>query len=118
MPNEPKWEEYRGEITLPGENQATQASLFIDMEGKGLKLRFSDAVAGAHEWEPISIQAHRRLKYNEVVFRTAGLPRETVELVWKVNADKHDGTLAGVVIARPNELRVSGEKGFTLARPA
>ena len=118
MPNEPKWEEYRGEITLPGERQANQASLFIDMEGQGLKIRFNEPVAGAREWEPTSIQARQRLKYNEVVFRTDGLPKETVELVWKVNADKHDGTLAGVVVARPNQLRVSGEKGFTLAKPA
>jgi hypothetical protein len=57
-----------------------------------------------------------RLKYLEVQFRVNGLPREGVVLAWRCNAGYSEDTLAGVVTARPNELRVTGEKGFTLVK--
>jgi hypothetical protein len=44
------------------------------------------------------------------------LPVETVEIVWKINAAKFDDTAAGVVAVRPNDMRISGEKGFILNR--
>ena len=102
---------------MPGEGEPHSVSLFLDRDRGAVTLRFDEAVAGAKEWEGYSVRVARRLKYYEVSFRTLGLPKETVELVWKFNASMDDGTLAGVILVRPNDLRVSGEKGFTLAKP-
>jgi hypothetical protein len=33
-----------------------------------------------------------------------------------VNADKNDDTAAGVLTVRPNDKRITGEKGFTLTK--
>ena len=57
-----------------------------------------------------------RPKYQEIQFATTDLPVETVKLTWKMNQSKLDNTLAGVVVARPNTVRVRGEKGFILTR--
>ena len=110
------WDEYNGTMTLPGESEARQFALLVDKEGQAVTLRFDAAVAGASEWSGLSVQVTRRPKYTEVWFMTTGLPKEKVELSWKCNAAFEDDTLAGVVVARPNEARVSGEKGFTLVR--
>ena len=111
-------EEYQGSLTLPGETEPRDISLLLDKERKAVSVRFDTEVAGASEWEGASVSVVRRLKYIEVWFDTIGIPKETVELRWKCNADLRDGTLAGVVVARPNELRISGEKGFTLSKLA
>jgi hypothetical protein len=50
------------------------------------------------------------------VFVTTGFPKDTIEIIWKLNANVDDETVAAVAVIRPNELRVSGEKGFTLVR--
>ena len=83
-----------------------------------MTVRFDSTVSGATEWKGASVRVVRRLKYHEVAFTTTGLPKGSVELSWRLNAGLEDGTLAGVLVARPNEERVSGEKGFTLANPA
>ena len=114
--NGPHSDEYRGTMTLPGEQEPRPVSVFFSEDDQSATVRFEEAVAGASEWEGTQVRIVRRLKYEEVVFITTGLPKETVELIWKVNADLHDGTAAAVVVARPNEHRVTGEKGFILVR--
>ena len=111
-------EEYKGWLTLPGDTEQRQVSLFLDEGNAGVTVQFDDEVAGARDWDGSSVRLVRRHKYIEVQFRTHDLPQETVELAWKFNAGYEDDTLAGVVVARPNELRVSGEKGFTLVKPS
>ena len=114
---ESRSERYRGTLTLPGEQEPRHVSLSLDREGQAVTIHFETPVAGATEWKGSSVQVARRLKYYEAVFITTGLPKGAVELTWKLNAGLEDGTLAGVVIARPNEERVSGEKGFVLVKP-
>ena len=116
MTNETQWETYRGTLTLPGDNEPREVGLFLDAPGKSVRVQFREPVAGAVEWPGSSVSVADRLKYREVQFTTEGLPVETVELVWKFNASLHDDTLAGVVIARPNDVKVSGEKGFVLVK--
>jgi hypothetical protein len=116
MTNETQWETYRGTLTLPGDDEPREVGLFLDAPGKSVKVQFQEPVAGAAEWPGASVTVANRLKYREVLFTTEGLPVETVELVWKFNASLLDDTLAGVVIARPNDAKVSGEKGFVLVR--
>ena len=109
--------EYKGALTLPGELEPRAVSLLLDNERQVVTVRFDAPVAGANDWEGTSVSVAGRPKYHEVAFRTIGLPKGAVELVWKVNASLADNTLAGVVAARPNEERVTGEKGFSLTRP-
>ena len=115
---DPGVDKYRGSMTLPGDPERHDFSLLLDRERQAVTVQFDAAVAGASEWQGSPVRIVRRTKYDEVVFTTTGLPKETVQLTWKVNADLHDGTAAGVVIAQPNELRVTGEKGFTLINTA
>ena len=110
--------EYHGSLTIPGETEPHPVSLYLDKQRQAVKIHFDQEVAGASDWEGSSVRVVQRLKYTEVLFTTTGLPKETVELAWKFNASLEDDTLAGVVVARPNDLRISGEKGFTLAKPA
>ena len=116
MTNETPLEIYRGTLTLPGDDEPREVGLLLDVKGKSVRVRFQDPVAGAVEWQGAAVKIANRLKYLEVLFTTDGLPVKTVELVWKFNASFQDDTLAGVVIARPNDVKVSGEKGFVLAR--
>ena len=61
-----------------------------------------------------------RLKFLEATFITSGIPVEGVDLAWRINADKHDGTRSvfcasrRMLSVRPNDKRITGEKGFTL----
>ena len=110
-------DKYQGWVTLPGDPEQHHVTLFLDEGGGGVRIQFDGEVAGATEWDGSSVRVVRRPKYLEVQFRTHDLPKETVELAWKFNAGYKDDTLAGVIVARPNELKVSGEKGFTLVRP-
>ena len=110
-------DKYEGTVVVPGDDEAHPISFLLDREGQAVTVRFDKPVAGSSDWEGSLVQVVRRLKYDEIVFTTTGLPREQVKLTWKVNADLHDGTAAGVIVAQPNEQRVSGEKGFTLSKP-
>ena len=111
---DPSWARYNGTLTLPGEKEVRNIGLFFDRVCKAVTIQFDEPVAGSSKWKAASVEIAKRLKYYEVVFKTIGLPKETVELTWKCNASLEDGTMAGVVKARPNEQRISGEKGFIL----
>ncbi len=110
-------DKYEGTVIVPGDDEAHPISFLLDREGQAVTVRFDKPVAGSLDWKGSPVQVVRRLKYDEVVFITTGLPKESVKLMWKVNADLHDGTAAGVIVAQPNEQGVSGEKGFTLIKP-
>ena len=110
-------EEYHGSLTLPSEGEPRAVSVLVDNEREAVTVQFDSPAAGSTRWEAASVRLARRLKYSEIVFTTIGLPQETVELIWKLNASHVDGTVAGVIVARPNEVRVRGEKGFTLVKP-
>lgn len=117
-PNTPEQDEYQGTVVIPGEQEPSSFSLFLDRKGQAVTVRFGRPVAGSTDWEGSPVQVTRRLKYDEVVFTTTGLPKETVALTWKVNADHQDGTAAGVIVTQPNDQSVTGEKGFSLTRTA
>ncbi len=108
--------EYTGTMTIPGEQESRPVSVVFSEDDQAATVRFKEPVAGAAEWQGTRVRIVRRPKYEEVVFITTGLPKETVEMTWKINADLHNGTAAAVVVVRPNEHRVSGEKGFVLVR--
>ena len=90
--------------------------MFIDKTEAAVRLRFDDPIAGMRDWQATNVTVVERLKYHDIQFATNDLPKETVTLSWKLNVAKFDDTAAGVVVAKPNEVRVSGEKGFVLTR--
>lgn len=109
-------QEYRGVMTLPGEQEERGVSLSLDTAAPSVSIRFDEPIEGSADWQAEGLTVANRLKYNEVVFYTTGLPKETVQVTWKFNSSLLDDSLAGVVIARPNALRVTGEKGFVLTK--
>lgn len=109
-------EKYRGVLTLPGEENPRQFDVLLDQENKNVIIKFETPVEGKIEWVGSSVQMVQRMKYQEIIFTTSGFPKEGVDLTWKINADLNNGTGAGVIVVRPNELRISGEKGFTLVK--
>ena len=112
MPDNVKWDEYEGSVVIPSETDQRSVTALIDREGKAVTLRFSEQVAGSDQWVGSKVRVVERL----IQFATTDLPQDTIELTWKFNAGKEEDTIAGVVIARPNDLRISGEKGFILKR--
>ncbi len=109
-------EEFRGLLTIPTETELRQATVVVDHKVGAVSVRFDEPVAGSAEWKSTSLTVVELPKYTEIVFVTTGFPKETVEIIWKLNASVDDETVAAVAVVRPNELRVSGEKGFTLVR--
>ena len=107
---------YSGVLTLPGEQEDRSVSLFVNSDSKTVSIQFESPIEGATEWQAQDVAFAQRLKYQEFVFFTRDLPKQTVDLTWKFNASLIDDTLAGVIIARPNDLRVTGEKGFVLKK--
>jgi len=111
--------ELTGKVNLPGDKGQNphSASLYIDKAGSDVRVRFDEPLGGSEEWDVSSLVITRRLKYNEIVFQTVGLPVESLELIWKMNIALNDRMAAGVVLARPNDLKIKGEHGFTLVAP-
>ena len=109
-------QELIGPLTIPSETEPRQAAVLVDREGRTVSVKFEEEVAGSAEWSGSSLQVVDRPRYTEIQFVTMDLPKETIELIWKLNASLEDDSVAGVVVARPNKLRVSGEKGFTLTQ--
>ena len=116
-PNESQGEvEFRGSLIIPSETEQRQVSLRLDRESNAVAIHFDGEIAGATAWHGSSLRVADRPKYTEVVFLTTDLPKETVQLTWKLNAAYADGTLVGVIVPKKNTQKVSGEKGFTLVR--
>ena len=109
-------EEYQGSLTLPSETGPRRVTLSLDKERQAATVRFDTSIGGASRLDGSSVRVVRHPKYYEIQFMTTGLPQETVGLVWKLYVALEDDTLAGVVVARPNDLCISGEKGFTLVK--
>ena len=109
-------ESFRGQLILPGEQEPRSVQINVGPDSSGLTLRFEAPVEGDTDWAGSNVRIARRLKYSEVVFTTVGLPKETVELTWKINASLLDDSIAGVIIPKPNDQKVTGERGFVLKR--
>jgi len=109
-------ESFRGQLILPGEQEPRSVQINVEPDRAGLTLRFDVPVEGDTDWAGSNVRIARRLKYSEVVFTTVGLPKETVELTWKINASLLDDSIAGVIIPKPNDQKVTGERGFVLKR--
>ena len=107
---------YHGSITLPGDQEPLLIAISLDGARQAVKVGFEQEVAGSTEWHAIDVRIVERLKFFEATFVTSGIPAEGVDLAWRVNADKNDDTAAGVLTVRPNDKRITGEKGFTLTK--
>lgn len=106
--------EYIGSLVLPGEQESRKVSISLNIPNETVQVRFAEPVDGESDWSGSDVKLARRLKYNEAVFSTTGLPMDPVKMTWKFNASIVDGSLAGVIIPRPNTMRVTGERGFIL----
>ena len=106
--------EYVGSLVLPGEQESRQVTISMNTSDQTVQVRFAEPVGGESDWSGSDVKLARRLKYNEAVFSTTGLPMDPVQMTWKVNASIVDGSLAGVIIPKPNAMRVTGERGFIL----
>ena len=106
--------DYRGSLTLPREQEAQAVRVSLDGQRQEATVTFDGEVAGSREWRGSDVRIIERLKFLEATFVTSGIPVEGVEFAWRINADKHDGTAAGVLSVRPNDKRITGEKGFSL----
>jgi len=110
------WEEYRGSVVIPSQTEQRGLTVLLNIADNAVTVKFDEPVAGAAEWKGANVRIVERLKYHEIQFATTDLPVDTVELAWRMNAAKAEPSIAGVVVVRPNEIRISGEKGFILNR--
>ncbi len=109
-------ERFRGALAIPSETERREVIVSLDKAEGSVTIEFEEPVAGSAEWRGQNVIVMDRPKYQEIQFITVDLPKETVRLTWKMNESKLDDTIAGVVVARPNAVRVRGEKGFILKR--
>ncbi len=109
-------QEYKGVMVLPGEQDERKVSLSLNRETPSVDIRFDEPIEGEMEWQAQNLTVANRLKYVEFVFTTTGLPKEAIGVTWKFNSSLIDDSLAGVVIAQPNDQRITGEKGFVLTK--
>jgi hypothetical protein len=110
---------YTGMLVLPGEDAPRSVILNVNADQDAVSVHFDTPVgedSPGTDWEGHAVEIVRRLKYTEGLFITKGFPKESVEMTWKFNAGHDDGSLAGVIIAKPNEHRITGEKGFDLSK--
>ncbi len=107
---------YKGVMVLPGEQDERGLTLSLDTEGPTVDIHFDEPIEGRTAWQAENPTLANRLKYNEVVFTTTGLPKAEIGVTWKFNSSLIDDSLAGVVIALPNDQRITGEKGFVLTK--
>ena len=108
--------QFRGSLAIPSETDRRDVTVVLNRSDESVTLQFDEPVAGSAEWRGVDVIMMDRPKYHEVQFFTVDLPKETVRLIWKMNESKLDNTIAGVVVARPNDVRVTGEKGYILTR--
>ena len=109
-------QEYKGVMVLPGEQDERGVTLSLDTESPSVDIEFDEPIEGKTAWQAENLTLANRLKYDEAVFTTTGLPKEAIGVTWKFNSSLLDDSLAGVVIAMPNDQRITGEKGFVLTR--
>ena len=107
---------YEGVLNIPGVDDPMQIFATIDVANNEVSIELEESEGLLSRWKCSNVEIARRTKYHEIVFMTQNLPIETVELTWKFNASLTDRSLAGVIVPKPNKLRVAGEKGFILNR--
>ena len=103
-------------MVLPGEQDERGVTLALDKAKPAVAITFDEPIEGETHWQAQDLTFANRLKYDEAVFTTIGLPKEAIGVTWKFNSSLLDDSLAGVVIAQPNDQRITGEKGFVLTR--
>ena len=108
--------QFRGALAIPSETDRRDVTLLLRDQDESVTVQFNEPVAGSAEWRGQNVQIMDRPKYQEIQFTTFDLPKDTVRLTWKLNRSKLDNTIAGVVVARPNTVRVKGEKGCILTQ--
>ena len=116
MPTSSNTERFRGTLSIPSQTDRLGVVAILNTADETVTLKFDEPVAGSDEWRGQNVIVMDRPKYQEIQFATFDLPKESVWLTWKMNQSKLDNTIAGVVVARPNAVRVRGEKGFILTR--
>lgn len=114
--NNKQVQEYKGVMVLPGEQEEREVTLVFDKSEPSVGITFDEPIEGKTQWQSQNLTVANRLKYDEAVFTTTGLPKEAIGVTWKFNSSLIDDSLAGVVIAQPNDQRITGEKGFVLTR--
>ena len=110
--------EFKGTVTIPGDHQDHPVSIVVDMNEKAARVGFESPVGGSTDWIGTDIVLIHRMKYQDFVFKTMDLPVKGLELVWKMNFSLDDRIAAGIVLVRPNNLKIKGEFGFTLVGPS
>ena len=103
-------------MTIPGDKEPQPVRVLLDGEDQEASVHFDGMADGLREWRGAEVRIVERLKFFEATFVTSGLPAEGVKLAWRVNVGKQDDTAAGVLTVRPNDKKITGEKGFTLTR--
>lgn len=105
---------YQGKVNIPGIDNIQDIVVTTDPDSKSVEISLSKPVNGHRNWFGQSVTIARKLKYEEIICQTEHLPVNSVRLTWKFNASHQDNSVAGVVIAQPNDLRIRGEIGFVL----
>ena len=109
--------EFKGTVTIPGDRDTHAVSIFVDIKKEAARVVFESPVGGAKDWAGTKVVLQHRMKYKDLVFKTMNLPVEGLELVWKMNFSLDDRIAAGIVLVRPNDLKIKGEFGFTFVGP-
>lgn len=106
---------YVGSITLPGDQESQSLTVSFHTAEEEVRIQFPEQES-CTEWQGENVLIIERLKFYEVTFSTQGIPVSGVELAWRIHSDKNDGTAAGVITVKPNDKRISGDKGFILIK--
>ena len=104
---------YVGSMTLPGDREPQSVEVFFQTTEKAISVQFPEQ-EDSTEWQGGNVVMIERLKFDEITFASEGIPVPGVELSWRIHADKDDGTAAGVITVKPNDKKISGDKGFIL----
>ena len=104
---------YVGSMTLPGDQEPQSVEVFFQTTENAISVQFPEQKEST-EWQGENVVMTERLKFDEITFATQGIPVSGVELAWRIHASKDDDTAAGVITVKPNDKKISGDKGFIL----
>jgi len=105
-----------GTVKIPGTAEETTIHLAVSLDDKSVELNFTDLELRNINFQISRVTVRNLLKYDELHFVTTDLPIKEVEMQWKANIARADNSVAGVIIVKPNKLKVTGEVGFSLVQ--
>ena len=105
-----------GTVKIPGTAEETTIHLTVSLDDKSVELSFADLELRNINFQISRVTVRNLLKYDELHFVTTNLPIKEVEMQWKANIARADNSVAGVIIVKPNKLKVVGEVGFSLVQ--